>query len=140
MGCTCGSSDVEAIDVYRGDTIEMTVAIQKTDALYGTVTPYDLTGAKVWCTLKRGTEDHDNVAIAQVSTTGSVPAGGGITIRSPATAGIVDIIVPSAATVGLQPIEQYLLYDVQLKDAGGVIRTVATGKVRVLPDVTNAVS
>jgi len=140
-GCNSGSDDAaDVITIYRGDSIEMAVQVKRADPRTGAVLPYNLTSAKVWITIKRDSGDLDTVAIAQVSTTSSSPVGGTVTIASPPESGWVDIVVPSAATVSLPAVEQWLVYDIQVRDQSAIIKTVARGRIRVLPDVTMAVA
>lgn len=116
----------------RGDTIKLTTQI-----LGANGAPLDLTGAKVWWTMKRSFSDLDASAIAQVTTVSSTPPGGGITVTN-AAEGRIAIKCPAEATSELTAATHEFVYDIQVKDAVGDIATAETGEIKIEPDVTRA--
>lgn len=139
MSCSCGATtddNEDVIPMYRGDTLEMSVQARRVDPRSGAILPYNLTGAKVWITIKRAVDDGDTAALAQVSTVSSTPVGGSVTIDPAPESGWLDIVVPPAATLALPAVEQWLVYDVQLLDQLGRVKTILKGRIQILPDVT----
>lgn len=118
----------------RGDTIKLRSQIFGSDKK-----PLDLTGCKVWFTLKYRVQDSDAAALAQVTTDSSVPVGGGVTILD-AKNGQIGIRVPPAATSGLADQTWELPYDIQVKDPTEDIATAETGTIIIDADVTRAIT
>lgn len=119
---------------FRGDTIKLTSQIFDSSKV-----PFNLTGAKVWFTLKRNFSDTDLNAVAQITTTTSFPPGGIVTITD-AINGKIAIKCPPTATLGLIDQTPELIYDIQIMDALGDIMTPETGIIAFTPDVTKAIS
>ncbi len=92
--------------------------------------PLDITGGKLWFTLKRTYADPDRAAVAQLSS-----PGGGIVLTSPAS-GKATVTVPALVTANFPDGLTRLLYDVQLLDASGNVTTTEGGAYDVSPDVT----
>lgn len=113
--------------MYRGDSFKL--KLQVVDDQGAAV---DLTGAKVWATLKRNMTELDPQGIAQVFSNGTSP---GITFPQ-ITAGIVLVTFPPACTYYLPDDPVILYYDVQVRLADGTVGTVDLGTVNVIPDVT----
>lgn len=116
-------SDIKGV---RGDTNVYNIVVLRQD------TPIDLTGAKVWFSAKRQRTDLDADAIILLDS-----AGGGINIYDPLH-GKLQVIVPPSDTEDLDE-EEVLYYDVQLKEANGIITTIASGKITITLDVTRAI-
>jgi len=96
--------------------------------------PLDISGGKLWFTLKRTYVDPDSAAVAQLSS----PAGG-ITITS-AQSGRATISLPPQATLNFPDGTVQLVYDVQFKDAAGNVTTTEGGPIDVAPDATRTTS
>jgi hypothetical protein len=94
-------------------------------------TPYLLSNVALRFTVKRGHEDVDADALISKST------GSGIDIVDP-QAGTAEITLTPTDTAALRPFAQ-LVFDVQAVD-GDEVATLVVGEVRVLPDVTRAVT
>ena len=93
---------------------------------------YNLTGATLWFTVKRRKSDADTSAIAQLYWI-SGGASSGITVATPAT-GIAAIRIAAADTDEITQAAHS--WDLQLKDAAGVVRTVDHGTLVVLNRAT----
>ncbi len=89
--------------------------------------------SKFWFTGKRSAEDADLAAIFQRTDL----LGGGI-VRTVPASGIVTVTIAPANTSGLGEKPELLLCDLQGKDGGGNIWTLASGTLFVWPDVTQA--
>lgn len=115
--------------VKRGDTITLKIKVRQPPDISPSGAMQDLTGCKLYATLKLSTDDADP-GLGQVTSPAS-----GIVIDTPATLGTATATFPASVTDGLStPTEVF--WDVQLKDAAGQIRTVADGTMTVQPDVT----
>lgn len=97
--------------------------------------PTDVTGWKFWFTLKYNFADPDYLAVAQITPTGSTPLGGSVTVLQ-ATTGIIQVLMPPAATVQFPDSPVTCLYDIQVLDTFGNTFTIERGTVTVYPDVT----
>ena len=95
----------------------------------------NLTGWRVWCTVKRNYGDPDNQAVTQLDNL----ALGGVTFAL-AVSGKLSVTIPAIATRAFPNWIQRLLVDLQGKDVAGTIRTIAAGLLSVIPDVTNAIT
>lgn len=119
--------------MFRGDSLILEVEVTYKSGT--TTVPLDLTNGKMWMTAKNKFTDSDVNAVFSVSS----PTD--ITFTDP-LAGKARIVVPGSATTALSfgadatPIQ--LVYDIQVKTALGVVQTVATGKISVIPDVTES--
>lgn len=116
-------SDIKGV---RGDTNVYNIVVLRQD------NPVDLTGAKAWFTAKRQRTDLDVDAIILLDSD-----GGGINIYDPLS-GRLQVVVPPSDTESLDE-EEVLYYDVQLKEASGVITTIASGKIAITLDITRAI-
>jgi hypothetical protein len=117
--------------IERGDTI-----VVDYDLLDFAGNPVDLSNpaVKVWFTIKNFLSDADQNALAQVT------LGAGITARDSPASGHVRVKVPATVTQFITEGTTRLYYDLQLEDAGGIVRTVEKGLFLVDPDVTRATS
>lgn len=111
--------------MFRGDSLRLYLAITRDGS------PVDLTGGKLWMTAKRSPADTDAMAVFQVSS----PADG-ISIVD-ALGGLAEIRVPPEATSSLTSVTK-LTYDIQLKEAVGLVTTLETGALTVNTDITRA--
>ena len=113
--------------LYRGDTRTLKVTI--TD---GAGVPIDITGHKLYFTLKANKTDADIAAALQVSAL--MPTGAN------STAGIGYLTITSADTNSVTPGRYY--YDIQWVQPGPVpfVKTMDEGRVRVLADITRTTS
>lgn len=107
------------IETYRGDDLKLVVSFAQED---GTV--YDLTGATLFLTIKKSISDTDAEAIYRDT----------ITSFDDPTSGSQDIVIPNTTTDNFV-ITSYV-YDIQLKESDGSIKTVIKGKILVDLDVT----
>lgn len=115
--------------ITQGDTLLETFAFT-TDGL----TPYDLTGATIRTQFR--------TAPASLGGTVVIDATGYWTIDVDPTTGRATLEVPPASTAaidtsaadGNNPI--YLVYDVEIEEAGGRIFTWLSGRLPVMPQVT----
>ena len=115
------------LTMRRGDDRELLIAVD------GPVrgVRQDITGWTLWVTAKRAVADADGVAVFRLKT-----GGQGIALTDP-TAGLATAAIPAGATDGLE--EETILYvDVQGKDGAGKVRTLASGTIVVVPDITRA--
>ena len=93
---------------------------------------YSLAGSTLWFTVKRRKSDADTSAIAQLYWI-SGGASSGITVATPAT-GIAAVRIVAASTTAI--VQAAHSWDLQLKDAAGVVRTVDFGTLVVLSRAT----
>ena len=93
---------------------------------------YNLTGSTLWFTVKRRKSDADASAIAQLYWI-SGGASSGITVATPAT-GVAAVRIVAADTDEITQAAHS--WDLQLKDAAGVVRTVDFGTLVVLNRAT----
>jgi hypothetical protein len=115
------------LEAIRGDTNIYNIVV-----LRGDVT-INITGAKIWFTAKHFPQDTDANAVIRLDSNGN-----GVNIYD-ALHGRAQISVPPESTTGLAD-EEVLFYDVQMKESNGIITTIATGKMHVQQDVTQAVA
>lgn len=121
-------SDTVLSPVRRGDTIRLLVEVERNGS------PLNVTGKDFWFTAKKRLSDLDASAVAQKSLIGG--ASNGIEVLNGA-AGQVLVTVAPADTEGLTRATT-LYWDVQMAEADGVLWTVASGTIQVVPDVTRA--
>jgi hypothetical protein len=108
------------MDVYRGDTIDLDIAVFKDGAAL------DISGGSITVTLKDSLADADADALAQVAATITSAAGG-----------LATATIPASATDGLT--DDTLLYaDAQYTNAAGKKKTVKFWEIYVTRDVTRA--
>jgi len=91
----------------------------------------DLTGSKVWLTVKRQDTDLDADALLQLDS-----ETGGITLTTPAS-GVITVHFASGETDDLEGVWNY---DIQVKTVADKIITVARGKIEFLANITRATS
>lgn len=119
--------------LIRGDTFELDITVYQPDGS----TPFDLSGSKVWSTIKRQLSDADAQAVSRVDSVGtSIPTGGSVTISPTPTDGTVNVRHPASCTLGFDPACTSLVYDVQIKDQYDRVFTVDHGTITLEPDVT----
>lgn len=117
----------EALEMYRGDDRSISITITEPA---GTAT--DLTSADLWFAVW----DADATdRIIEKDTTA------GITVESPASAGIATVAIANADTASLEDadLDVPLIWEVQMKKASA-ITTVARGYLTILTDVVVATS
>jgi len=107
-------------DFYRGDTLSFDITIKDQNG-----NPVDITGAKLFFTMKEQPTQSDSEAVVQEVVYDHIDP----------TEGHTKIIVPSSSTSILVPGKTYY-YDFQLVDSNGNVKTLYAGKVRVLQDIT----
>lgn len=112
----------------RGDTRTFIVTI--TDKETGAAV--DISGHRLWFTMKALKTDADLAAVLQVSAV--MPS------NADSVAGIGDLTIASTDTDGLVPGRYY--YDLQWVQPGSppIVKTIQAGRVRVLADITLSVS
>lgn len=120
-------------EMFRGDSLgfEIEMANPETNA------PLSLAGAKFWFTAKHAYADPDERAAIRLDSD-PVNGRGGITIVDEAR-GLARVDIPPIATRAFADGVVNLVYDVQIKEAGGAVSTVEIGTLSVYPDVTRAI-
>lgn len=111
--------------ITRGDTPTFNIAV----ALAGA--PYSLVGCSIWFTAKWAYRDLDAAAVFQKT------IGSGITVTN-APLGLATATLVAGDTSFLSAVKILLVYDIQVRTAGGLTFTVARGNLIVIPDVTLA--
>lgn len=114
------------IQIYRGDTNAFTIICKR-----GT-NAEDLTGAKLYFTVKTNKTDPDSSALLQKDS-----AGNGITITQ-ATKGKARLLLTSSDTDVLTPGTYF--YDVQIRTSGNEVYTLFAGEIEVLHDITRRIT
>jgi hypothetical protein len=146
--CACGSRGLgfrprRRREVRRGDTLQFQVLVgQDSRTLaYGTVwsgerwppntAPSDLSAwTRIVFTAKRELPDWDNQSVWQLD---DLSLGG---VASTGTGGAVSVTGPAWNTTGLGDGPVGLVYDLKGVDAAGLVHTLESGEIVVLPDVT----
>jgi len=103
---------------YRGDDIDYSF-----EFIDGDGNPVDITGWALFFTLKNNIDDDDNTAVLKVDVTGHTDPVNGKT----------KITLPKEDTDGLAG--DYV-YDFQYKDSSGKVKTIMSGEIEFLKDVT----
>lgn len=111
----------------RGDTLRLVSTARNANG-----SALNLTGYKVWFTVKKNYADPDNIAVHQASST---DGSADVAIADPPS-GVIDLRMPALKTYGFPDVAVKLLYDVQIKDALGNVQTAEKGTITVEPDVT----
>jgi len=106
--------------MYRGDT--KTINLTITDEDGGAV---NLTGAEVWLTVKAAVADPDPGILQKKVTTHVLPLEGKTSVT-----------IDPADTDSVAPADY--LYDVQLKQSGGIISTLLEGSFKIRADITRS--
>jgi len=117
------------LSMYRGDTLKHSTTLRDSSGV-----AQNLTGWKVWWTVKQYVSDPDNQAVHFAAS----DDGSGDIAVSDAPNGKVAISMPPVKTVAFPDEAVTVVYDIQGKDAGGVVRTFEVGTIIVSPDVTRA--
>lgn len=104
--------------IYQGDTLRFTVTIKDPNGV-----PVNLTGYSVDAHLKENFLDNAPIEFTCAVTT--------------PTSGVVSVLLPAIITSGLDANKSYI-WDFQVTDTGGDVRTYLAGDVKVLPEVTSA--
>ncbi len=110
------------LTTYRGDTFAFEVTVTNAG------NPINVTGYDFRMTAKYAVSDPDSNAVF------SITSPGNILLTNPSV-GLVTVVVPSTATSSLKTGQTYRLqYDIQMYDNPGVVYTVASGILHILPD------
>lgn len=117
------------INITRGDTYVETWSVKQSDG----TTNFDLTGGKMWFTIKTNASVADGSATLQLSSPAS-----GIVFSGTPTDGTATLTITAAQTAALVPQTYY--YDIQVKNSAGAITTLASGTLTVDADITQATS
>lgn len=130
---------MSAFQSSRGDTWTLKVQVTQLpdgapDGAFGV--PVNITGYKIYFTVKRYITDPDAYAVFQSN---SADLTNNVTITD-ALNGKVTCKMPSSKTVNFPDGQVVLLYDVAVIDLAGNVSTVDSGTVTIVPDVTRAVS
>jgi hypothetical protein len=114
--------------ITKGDDELIDLAFKQTDG----VSPLNITGnLGIWFTAKHSSLDEaEDAVIAKTSN----PAAG-VTVTD-AVNGLATVAITPVDTEDLEPC--VLVWDCQIKDAGGKIRTAAKGLLRIVHDVTRS--
>jgi hypothetical protein len=130
--------------MYRGDSLILNILVQQLQdptlpaGSTNPLVPVDLTGSTIWMTAKKELADLDASAVFQIKT----PTD--IVVDADPTSGRAKIIVPASSTTSLtfptDVAQIELFYDVQVKTSTGIVQTVASGKITLTEDVTDAVT
>ncbi len=117
-----------ALEIFRGDDEVLDISFKQADG----ITALNITGATgIWFTAKSSSLDTDAQALIQKT------LGAGVTIVS-AAAGTATVTINAADTVAIEP--STLVWDAQIRDAAGKVRTAASGTLKVIADVTRALA
>ena len=108
-----------ALEFYRGDTKKLNLTFKKKDG-----SPWDITGATIWFTIKKDPNDDDDKALLQVSVSTHTDPTNGKTV-----------LTLSKDDTNIEPGFSYPS-DFQMVDDDGNVTTLATPEVNVLPDIT----
>ncbi len=109
------------IEIFRGD--DRTILINFT--LKGTSTPFDITGFKLYFTVKNSSKDADTSAIITKTQTSHINAAQG-----------QSSFALSNTDTEIDPKNYY--YDIQAKDASDKIITILKGNFNILADITRS--
>ena len=111
--------------ISRGDTPSFNIAVTQAGAVFS------LVGCSMWFTAKWAYKDLDAAAVFQKT------IGAGITLTN-AALGLATATLAATDTSGLAAVKVLLVWDIQVRTAGGLTFTVASGNLIVTPDVTLA--
>lgn len=130
--------------MFRGDSLVLDILVQQLEdpslppGPTNPLVPVDLTDAKIWMTGKRCLADKDVKAVFQITT----PTD--IMIDANPLTGKARIVLPASATLSVpfpaNADQTELYYDIQVKVITGIVQTVASGKLILTEDVTDAIS
>lgn len=110
--------------VFRGDDASYSIEVTAADG----VTPTDITGATLKFTAKERRTDADGAAIVALATASGI-------VHDDEPNGLATLTIPASATDAMTT-ERALEYDLQITGSGGEIRTLRSGRLFVLLDVT----
>lgn len=113
-------NESEKIYVVKGDTLKFKIVFEDEDE-----NPVDLSGSKVYLTVKKNLNDSDDIAIIKKETTSHTDPTNGETL-----------LTVSASESKLLKKGQYY-YDAQVKFPSGDIMSIVTGAFEVLQDTTS---
>jgi len=116
----------ERLEMIRGDNQQFTIAAQVTAG--GVTTIPDISSWTIWMTGKLDKADSDAEALFQIKTPTEIEITDG-------AGGIAVATLPTTATSSLTG-TTVVYFDVQGKEGGGAIHTLAIGTIKVLVDVT----
>ncbi len=121
--------------MFRGDALSFPVQVL-TPAVpslpNSPLVPANITGWKMWATLKFYLSDPDVRAVSQVTQT-----GGGIVFVQPLS-GIAIVTFPTGATQNFPDGPVDLVYDVRAEDPAGNAKTIDFGTITVWPGSTRS--
>lgn len=112
--------------IIRGDDTTINVQITQTDTS-GVITPFDITGSKVWFTIKKSQDDQDSAAIFQQP----------VTTHDNAVAGLTHFTITHTQS-GFFALGNYY-YDIQIKLTNGTIFTIIRDNVSIVYDITQTI-
>ena len=108
-------------NIYRGDDVSYTVTFKDANSV-----AIDITGSTVFFTVKNFSDTVANDTAALISKT--------ITTHTTPLSGITTISLTAAETAAI--VVGSYKYDIQYKSATNVVRTVTSGTIQFLDDVT----
>ena len=117
------------ITFYQGNSVDINLSVFRAD----NGAAFDITGSKIWFTIKSAYTDPDSSALLQVTSDTSA-----ISFVNP-TMGTAVISLTPASTQSL-PTGVALRYDVQIKTAANKVYTITVDNVTVMPKVTDALT
>lgn len=116
------------LTVIRGDTNIYDVTIVRSNAAL------NLTAAKIWFTAKEDPDDADLAAAIALNSTDNPTK----VVKTLPAQGKCQIALTPTETAPLDQDAYY--YDIQILETGNIITTIASGILRVVKDVTRAVT
>ena len=117
------------IQMTKGDSKSFNVYVTRENPVTGVDEVVDLTGAKAWFTAKATHQDADTSAIFKKN---SVDNPTKVIIT--ALTGVIRINIDPADTESYP--YRWLVYDIQIKEASGIVTTVQRGKLELLTEST----
>lgn len=111
--------------ITKGDTPTFNVAVTQGGSVFS------LVGCSMWFTAKYAYRDLDAAAVFQKT------IGAGITVTN-AALGLATVTLAAIDTSPLAAVKVLLVWDLQVRTAGGKTYTVSSGNLIVFPDVTLA--
>lgn len=116
----------QTLSMFRGDDRTITVTVVDAN---GAV---DLTTATLRFTAKRALGDYDSDAIITKTT------GSGISHGANPALGVATVTIGKADTEDedVDDLDRDLWWDIQLTTAAGLVRTIATGRLQIISDVS----
>lgn len=117
------------IQATRGDTAIFDVTVTRFNPVTEEDEIVNLTGAKAWFTVKRNRNDVDANAVVQRNS----ELNPSEVLITPVQ-GLIQVTLLPADTQDLK--DRWLRYDVQVKEASGVVTTVASGRLELIHDAT----